>query len=219
MKACRSLGAVCNMKRSLIVVGLIGTFLFVATSAQADSSQTNWSDTVSGLRLRIWTDKETYQTNEAILLNLQLNNVSSQELAVVISSRTFDYNKNAPLYDIERVIISTTNNKTSPITLDLYPVWSQMFVIQGMTNLPPSGTVQETSRITSAFWHAKVSGNNHPVSFQLQPGSYSIQAIYAFEAPPPFVKREAEEFAKKGVTCWTGRLPSNIVKILVKENE
>jgi len=215
------------MKRIHIVLSIVflcwltcqsdaGTNAFAAE--KATQSKTNWSDTVEGLRLRIWTDKEAYQTNEAIRLSMELNNVSSQELAVVtahMGGRNPD--DRAPLYDVEKVIVSTGHGEMLK-TWELYPVDSQMFSIQGMVSLQPNGTVIETSRLNSHFWRPQSEGRL--VSFQFPSGTYRIQVVYAFEKPKDlgFVKRWADEFAAKGIKCWAGKLVSNTVEIRVLDN-
>ena len=218
--------------RNFLLIGIlliVSTFLVFSCksplSANSESSTTNetWSEVLDGIRFRIWTDKLYYQEGEDIWLYLVFENVGSQARVILISARQLHCQEEAPLYDLEKVIVTDGSDGGSTSTMEIVPIYSNMLhTVPDLLKLLPGQTHQERTRLNSRFWTDKKVFKHAPfeyIQFVPESGRYTLQAIYAWDElshPSPERKKQLKQL---GAPLWQGYLKSNQIKITVTSRD
>ncbi len=214
---------------------LIGIFLIVSTflilscksplSANSGSSTTNetWSEVSDGIRFRIWTDKLSYQQGEDIWLYVVFENVGSQARVILVNARQPQSPEEAPLYDLNKVIVTHDSGSGSPSTIEIVPVYSNMLhTIPDLLKLLPGQTHKERTRLNSRFWTDKKVFKDAPfeyVQFIPESGRYTLQVIYSWEELPHPSPERKKQLKQLGAPLWQGYLKSNQINITVTSND
>jgi len=182
-----------------------------------------WGKVVNGLRMRIWTDRESYPEGDAIWQHVEFENTGKDPQGIVVSPVQHQLAENAPLYDLKRIKISGEDHiLPAARSMDLVPVPSNRFSIgPRFVKLLPGQRYQEKSDLSSTFW---TDGEVPDVSrgyapFEPRPGVYTLQAEYEQAWAGDRLKRlspnEQAFAAKLACPIWSGTLTSNTVKIRV----
>ena len=216
--------------RNFLLIGIlliVSTFLVLSCksplSANSESSTTNetWSEVLDGIRFRIWTDKLSYQEGEDIWLYVVFENVGSQARVILVNAQQPQCPEEAPLYDLEKVIVIVTDDSGngSSSTIEIVPIYSNMLhTVPDLLKLLPGQTHQERTRLNSRFWTDKKVFEHAPfeyVQFIPESGRYTLQAIYTWdELPHPSPERK-KQLNQLGAPLWQGYLKSNQINITV----
>jgi len=215
------------MRKFLLIGILLIMFTFLVLScksplsANSESSTTNesWSEVSEGIRFRIWTDKLSYQEGEDIWLYLVFENVGSQARVILVNSRQLQCPEEAPLYDLNKVIVTHDSGSGSSSTIEIVPVYSNMlYTVPALLKLLPSQIHREKTRLNSRFWTDKKVFENAPfeyVQFIPESGRYTLQAIYAWDELPHHSPERKKQLKQLGVPLWQGYLKSNKINITV----
>ena len=215
------------MRKFLLIGILLIVFIFLVLScksplsANSESSTTNesWSEVSEGIRFRIWTDKLSYQEGEDIWLYLVFENVGSQARVILVNSRQLQCPEEAPLYDLNKVIVTHDSGSGSSSTIEIVPVYSNMlYTVPALLKLLPSQTHREKTRLNSRFWTDKKVFENAPfeyVQFIPESGRYTLQAIYTWDELPHHSPERKKQLKQLGVPLWQGYLKSNKINITV----
>ena len=203
------------MKKNIFLVICINLFSMHCKNPQSPEL---WSDVGNGLRFRIWTDKMIYQEGEDIWLHVEFENVSSDEMVILVNGQQRQLPERAPLYDINKInIYPVENNATSSIFV-LIPIPSNMFNdVPALFKLQPDKRYREGGIINLGGWTHKGLHEHDPFT-QLEPGNYELQAIYSWAELPHPSQERITELEQLGAPLWNGYLESNEVTIIVTEN-
>ena len=219
------------MKNFLLVAILIivSTFLVLSCksplSANSESSTTNetWSEVLDGIRFRIWTDKLSYQEGEDIWLYVVFENVGSQARVILVNAQQPQCPEEAPLYDLEKVIVTHDSGSGSSSTIEIVPIYSNMLhTVPDLLKLLPGQTHQERTRLNSRFWTDKKVFEHAPfeyVQFIPESGRYTLQAIYAWNKLPHPSPERKKQLKQLGTLLWQGYLKSNQINITVTSKD
>jgi len=213
----------------IVILLIVSTFLVFSCksplSANSESSTTNetWSEVSDGIRFRIWTDNLSYQEGEDIWLYVIFENVGSQASVILVNARQPQCPEEAPLYDLEKVIVTDVSDGGSPSIIEIVPVSSNMLhTVPDLLKLLPGQTYQERTRLNSRFWTDKKVFEHAPfeyVQFIPESGRYTLQAIYAWdELPHPSPERK-KQLKQLGTPLWQGYLKSNQINITVTSKD
>ena len=218
--------------RNFLLIGIlliVSIFLVFSCksplSANSESSTTNetWSEVLDGIRFRIWTDKLYYQEGEDIWLYLVFENVGSQARVILISARQLHCQEEAPLYDLEKVIVTDGSDGGSTSTMEIVPIYSNMLhTVPDLLKLLPGQTHQERTRLNSRFWTDKKVFKHAPfeyIQFVPESGRYTLQAIYAWDELPHTSPERKKQLKQLGAPLWQGYLKSNQIKITVTSRD
>jgi len=219
------------MKKILLILILliVSAFLVLSCksplSANSESSTTNetWSEVSDGIRFRIWTDKLFYKEGEDIWLYVEFENVGSQARVILVNARQPQCTEEAPLYDLEKVIVTHDSGSGSSPTIEIVPICSNMFhTVPDLLKLLPGLNHQERTRLNSRFWTDKKVFKHAPfeyVKFIPEPGRYTLQAVYTWEKlPHPSLERK-KQLKRLGAPLWQNYLKSNQINITVTSKD
>ena len=213
----------------IVILLIVSTFLVLSCksplSANSESSTTNetWSEVSDSIRFRIWTDKLSYQEGEDIWLYVVFENVGSQARVILVNARQPQCPEEAPLYDLEKVIVTDVSDGGSPSTIEIVPISSNMLhTVPDLLKLLPGQTHQERTRLNSRFWTDKKVFEHAPfeyVQFIPESGRYTLQVIYTWdELPHPSPERK-KQLKQLGAPLWQGYLKSNQINITVTSKD
>ena len=214
--------------RNFLLIGIlliVSTFLVLSCkstlSANSESFTINetWSEVLDGIRFRFWTDKLSYKEGEDIWLYIVFENVGSQARVILVSAQQPQCPEEAPLYDLEKVIVTHDSGSGSSSTIEIVPIYSNMLhTVPDLLKLLPGQTHQERTRLNSRFWTDKKVFEHVPfeyVQFIPEQGRYTLQAIYTWnELPHPSPERK-KQLKQLGAPLWQGYLKSNQIIITV----
>ncbi len=191
----------------------------------SETSETNetWSEVSSGIRFRIWTDKLSYQEGEDIWLYVVFENVGSEARIILVNAQQPQLPDEAPLYDLEKVIVTHDSGSDSLSIIEVVSVHSNMlYVIPDLLKILPGQIYREKTRLNSRFWTDKKVFEHAPfeyVQFIPEPGEYKLQAIYAWDElphPSPERKKRLEQLR---APLWQGYLKSNQINIIITSKD
>jgi len=213
--------------RIFLLIGILlimSTFLVLSCksplSVNSESSTTNetWSEVSEGIRFRIWTDKLSYQEGEDIWLY-----VGSQARVILINARQPQCPGEAPLYDLEKVIVTHGSDSGSSSIIEIVPIYSNMLhTVPDLLKLLPGQTHKERTRLNSRFWTDKKVFEHAPfeyVQFIPEPGRYTLQAIYIWDELPHPSSERKKQLKQLGVPLWQGYMKSNQINITVTSKD
>jgi len=211
------------------ILSIVFTFLVLSCksplSANSESFTTNetWSEVSDGIQFRLWTDKLSYQEREDICLYVVFENVGCQARVILVNAQQPQCLEEAPLYDLEKVIVTDDSDSGSSSTIEIVPIYSNMLhTVPDLLKLLPGQTYQERTRLNSRFWTDKKVFEHAPfeyIQFIPESGRYILQAIYTWdELPHPSPERK-KQLKQLGASLWQGYLKSNQINITVTSKD
>jgi len=213
----------------MVILLIVSTFLVLSCkiplSANSESPITNetWSEVLDGIRFRIWTDKLSYQEGEDIWLYVVFENVGSQARVILVNARQPQCPEEAPLYDLEKVIVTHNSGSGSSSTIEIVPISSNMLhTVPGLLKLLPGQTHKERTRLNSRFWTDKKVFEHAPfeyVQFIPESGRCTLQAIYTWNELLQTSPERKKQLKQLGAPLWQGYLKSNQINIMVTSKD
>lgn len=219
------------MRNFLLIVILLIVSIFLVfsckslLSANSESSTTDetWSEVSDGIRFRIWTDKLSYKEGEDIWLYVVFENVGSQARVILVNARQPQCPGEAPLYDLEKVIVTHDSDSDSSSNIEIVPIYSNMLhTVPDLLKLLLCQTHQERTRLNSRFWTDKKVFKDAPfeyVQFIPESGRYTLQVVYAWDELPHLSPERKKQLKQLGAPLWQGYLKSNQIKITVTSKD
>jgi hypothetical protein len=156
-------------------------------------------------------------------LYVVFENVGSQARVILVNARQPQCPEEAPLYDLEKVIVTHDRDSGSSSTIEIIPIYSNMLrTVPDLLKLLPGQTHQERTRLNSRFWTDKKVFEHAPfeyVQFIPEPGRYTLQAIYTWDELPHPSLESKKQLKQLGAPLWQGYLKSKQINITVTSKD
>lgn len=139
-----------------------------------------WGPVTHGIRIRLATDKHSYAVGEPIFVTLDIHNVTGDSRVVRVNSKFQNEDASAPLYDLERLLLSEAGGGGS--ARSLRPAEAARYAGPETATLAPGAMHSERARLSEGLWWCEGEGY-----VRIGKGQYLLTAVY------PLLDREGNE--------------------------